>query len=363
LNHIFVLFYLIKLILSKNFKNNIKTILVSKKEEFANFRSGILALDIKRLIRYNLNQQLTNKTKEVRMLAFLFLILVGLILLFVSGIKIVPQQERWVIEMLGRYWETWHEGIHLFIPGLMKLKAVFVAEQETAISVLDGVKIDFVDGSAKVVDGKVFVRIFSPDLPYDAGDNLQATGVWRAAYVAPSDIKGAIKAQIENAVGSYLNRLDLDEGITEQKARFDIWTRLPDVEKQRVDQIIKRWGYEVKSIVIKDFELEPEVVKARGRVHQLEKEAQAATEEQKIRARQTVGVALESLALATGKTVADIQAEINRNPKLKKLWRDEVLRLARERVLVEGKAFTKIELSGGGDLENAIGRLIALLKS
>jgi regulator of protease activity HflC (stomatin/prohibitin superfamily) len=296
------------------------------------------------------------------MLAFLFLILVGLILLLVSGIKIVPQQERQVIEMLGRYWDTWREGIHFLLPGLMKVKGIFVAEQETPIEVLDGVKIDFVDGSAKVVDGKVFVRIFSPDLPYDDGD-IKATGVWRAAYVAPSDIKGAIKAQIENAVGSYLNRLDLDEGITEQQARFDIWTKLPDVERQRVDQIIKRWGYEVRSIVIKDFDLEPDVVKARGRLHQLEKEAQAATEEQKIRARQTVGVALESLALATGKTVADIQSEINKNPKLKKLWRDEVLRLARERVLVEGKAFTKIELSGGGELENALGRLIALLKS
>jgi len=297
------------------------------------------------------------------MLLSLLLILGGVLLFLIWGIKIVPQQERWVIELFGRYWDTWHEGIHFLVPGMMRRKAVLVTEQETAIKILEGVKIDFADGSATVRDGKVFVKIYSPDVPYDAGDGVIRTGIWRAAYIAPSDIEAAIRSQIENAVGSYLNRLDLDEGITEQKARFDLWTKLPDVEKTRLDNIVKRWGFEIRSIVIKDFDLEPEIVKARGEIHLREKQAEAAIEDQKIRARQTIGVALESLALATGKNVADIQAMIERNPRLKKLWREEILQLVRERVEIEGKAFQRIELSGGGDLESVIGRLIALLKS
>jgi hypothetical protein len=265
--------------------------------------------------------------------------------------------------MLGRYWETWHEGIHFLLPGLMRLKSKIVIGQSHLVKILVGGTVDFKDGSVGVKNGIAVVRVYNGDVPYDAGDGIQRTGVWRASYLAPDDIKGAIAVEVGNAIRSYLNGLDLDEGISNRAAGFDLWTKLPVGERTRVEAILKLWGYEIISVVNEDFELSSRVQAARESIHEREKLAIAAKEDQKIRTRQTVGYVLDGLALARGKSKREIQKEIDENPELRKLWEQWLFELAYDRVAIEGKALQKIILEGGGDLENALGRLIALFKS
>lgn len=301
---------------------------------------------------------------------FFLVIFIGLVVFLIFAIRIVEEEERWVIELLGSYFRTWQPGFHLLIPGLMKVRAVErIWEQSIPLFEKkkrkeEEIKIDFKDGSAIPGGAEAFVRIKNPDTKYEAGDGKEKTGVYRAVYEV-GNWKVATRDLLENAIGSYLRGLKLDTGIrmTGGGAGFDLQDRLPEEEKERIREINDRRGIELLQITIQDFDLDPDLVKARGEVQKRQREADAATHERKKRARETMGSLVQMMAEATGANIREIREEINGKEELKERFQGFAQDLVSRQMSIDGKALTDIRVGGGGDLEQTILRLIGAFKS
>ncbi len=105
-----------------------------------------------------------------------------LVIFVYSGVKIVPQQQVWIIERLGRFHRQIEAGLHLIIPFMdrvgyrhtLKERAIDVMEQ-TAITK---------DNVTLHIDGIIYVRIINPkdasygvENPYYAVTQLAQTSM------------------------------------------------------------------------------------------------------------------------------------------------------------------------------------------
>ena len=52
---------------------------------------------------------------------FIITLVILLLLIIVANIKIVPQSKTYVIERLGSYSTTWHNGLHIKIPFIERI--------------------------------------------------------------------------------------------------------------------------------------------------------------------------------------------------------------------------------------------------
>lgn len=292
------------------------------------------------------------------------LVIVLAIVFFLAGLTIVREEERFVIELFGSYWKTLKPGLNWIFPWIMKVRAVVSIWEQTIPLFETPIKIDFKDGSATPKGAEVFVKIKSPDIPYDAGGKTQ-NGVYRAIYEI-KNWRTAIRDLIENALRTYLNRWTIDEAITMAKAGYDLATLdphsgLPNKEIVRIKEVLAGWGFELLRITILDFDLDPELLKARGEVQKRKREEEVAKHEKKIRALETMGALIEMLAESTGKTTKEIQEEIKTSPEIRQKIEGFAEELITRQMSIKGRSLTDIRVSGGGDLENSLLRLITAL--
>ena len=110
----------------------------------------------------------------------LIIILVLVVFLVIPNIKIVPQAKVYVIERLGSYYKTWHNGLQLKIP--------FIDRVANVVTLKEVVK-DFApqpvitkDNVTMQIDTVVYFQITDPKLytygvenPINAIENLTAT--------------------------------------------------------------------------------------------------------------------------------------------------------------------------------------------
>ena len=110
----------------------------------------------------------------------LIVILVLVCVIVIPSVKIVPQAKVYVIERLGSYYKTWHNGLHFKIP--------FVDRVSNDVTLKEIVK-DFApqpvitkDNVTMQIDTVVYFQITDPKLytygvenPISAIENLTAT--------------------------------------------------------------------------------------------------------------------------------------------------------------------------------------------
>ena len=113
-------------------------------------------------------------------MGFLIIILILVFVIIIPNIKIVPQSRCYVIERLGSYYTTWHNGLHIKIP--------FIDRISSSVSLKEIVK-DFApqpvitkDNVTMQIDTVVYFQITDPklytygvDSPIRAIENLTAT--------------------------------------------------------------------------------------------------------------------------------------------------------------------------------------------
>lgn len=238
-------------------------------------------------------------------------IFVGIpLVFFFLGLKSIPQEQRWIIEVFGSYYTTKGPGLTWICPIFMKVReAVSVWEQRYQLFEKP-IKIDFKDGSAVPKEGYVFVQCNideDPEAPYK-----MVYGV--------KNVKGAVVALIENALRSYLNSLDLQTGIEAGKAGYDLLEKIPSDARDGIEQKLRDWGLRLSRVTIGDFDLDEVVIKAREAVLEAQRAAKAAESRMVQIAYETAGSHKEIVKILTGLNYTPEEA-FNLASEYIKYWR------------------------------------------
>lgn len=107
-------------------------------------------------------------------------IILLLVAAFVRCIKIVPQSQKWIVELLGKYKATWDPGLHIKIPFLERIVSKVSMKERTLDFPPQGVITK--DNVTMRIDSVVFMKVVDPKLftygvenPVLAVENLAAT--------------------------------------------------------------------------------------------------------------------------------------------------------------------------------------------
>ena len=156
------------------------------------------------------------------------IIAIAVLVLIFGNIRIVPQAQEYVIELLGRYHTTWGAGIHVKIPFVERIaKRITLKEQ-----VMDSPPQPVItkDNVTMQIDTVVFFRIYDAKLyaygavnPISALENLTAT-------------------TLRNIVGE----LELDGTLT---SRDTINGKMTSILDEATDQ----WGIKVSRVELKNI--------------------------------------------------------------------------------------------------------------
>ncbi len=169
--------------------------------------------------------------------SFAFILVLVAIGIVFTGVKIVPQGQKWTIERMGRYTKTLDAGLGIIIPLIDRVgKKLSVME-----SVLDvpEQRVITKDNVAVVADGVVFYRIDDPS---------------KAAYQI-TDLTSAIVNLTTTNLRSVLGEMDLDSMLSNREL---INKKLLDV----VDTATSPWGVKITRIEIRDLSISAELQEA-----------------------------------------------------------------------------------------------------
>lgn len=207
-----------------------------------------------------------------------------LIIIFIAGIKFVPQASEYVIERLGTYSRSLSAGSHYVIPFLEKVaKRVSIKEQVVDFKPQPVITKDNV---TMQIDTVVFYRItdakqytYGVERPISAIENLTATTLRNiigeleldATLTSRDVINTKITAILDNATdpwGIKVNRVELKNIIPPREIQ-DSMERQMKAERERREKILQAEGEKKSQILVAEGEKESKILKAEA-----EKEAE-----------------------------------------------------------------------------------------
>lgn len=155
--------------------------------------------------------------------------IIGLLLIIVvTGIKIVPQAHSYVVERLGSYKETWGNGVHFRIPFIDRISSKLTLKE--MVRDFDPQSVITKDNVTMMIDTVVYFQITDPKLytygvehPMNAIENLTAT-------------------TLRNIIGD----LELDETLT---SRDVINVKMCTI----LDEATDPWGIKINRVEVKNI--------------------------------------------------------------------------------------------------------------
>lgn len=182
------------------------------------------------------------------------LVIAALILLFLIVIAktavVVPQQNAYVVERLGKFAGTLDAGFHILVPFVDVIRYKHILK-EMAIDIPEQVCITR-DNVQVGVDGVLYLRVLNPE---------------RASY-GISDFRFAIMQLAQTTLRSEIGRIDLDKTFEE---RTNINTQVVS----EVDKATEAWGVKVMRYEIKNITPPHDVLNAMEKQMRAEREKRA----------------------------------------------------------------------------------------
>lgn len=164
--------------------------------------------------------------------------------------KVVPQQQAWVVERLGRYRDTLQAGFHILIPFLDSIRYRH-SLKEVAMEVPEQVCITK-DNVQVAVDGVLYFKVLDPG---------------RASY-GISDYTYAISQLAQTNLRSEIGKIDLDKTFEER-------TNINLAVVTEVDKASEAWGVKVLRYEIKNITPPQDVLAAMEKQMRAEREKRA----------------------------------------------------------------------------------------
>lgn len=169
---------------------------------------------------------------------FGLLVVLGIIVLIIfMGVKIVPQQQVWVVERLGKMHAQLDAGMHVILPIVDKV-AYKHTLKERAVDITEQSAITRDNVSVRI-DGIIYVRIINPiDASY---------GVENPYY--------AVSQLAQTSMRSAIGKITLDKTFEERES-------LNAEIVQTINEAAKTWGIQCMRYEIKDINPPQNVLKA-----------------------------------------------------------------------------------------------------
>ena len=207
--------------------------------------------------------------------SFPFLILIAVIVFGFKSFIVVPQQEAYIVERLGRFHKILTPGLNILIPFIDRL-AYKHTLKEIPLDVPSQVCITR-DNTQLTVDGIIYFQVTDPKL---------------ASYGSSNYIM-AITQLAQTTLRSVIGRMELDKTFEERD-------EINSIVVAALDEAAVSWGVKVLRYEIKDLVPPQEILRAM--------QAQITAErEKRARIAESEGRKIEQINLASGQREAEIQ--------------------------------------------------------
>ncbi|MCV2360993.1 paraslipin [Paucibacter sp. TC2R-5] len=218
---------------------------------------------------------------------FAVVLLVVAIVFIVQSIKVVPQQNAWVVERLGKYHGTLTPGLNFLWPFVDRL-AYRHSLKEIPLDVPSQVCITK-DNTQLTVDGILY---------------FQVTDAMRASY-GSSNFIVAITQLAQTTLRSVIGRMELDRTFEERDV-------INSSVVQALDEAALNWGVKVLRYEIKDLTPPAVILHAMQAQITAEREKRALIAASEGRRQEQINIATGAREAAIARSEGDKQAEINK---------------------------------------------------
>ncbi len=217
--------------------------------------------------------------------ALVILLVVAIIV--AKGVRVVPQQNAWVVERLGKYNGTLLPGLNLVIPFIDNI-AYKHSLKEFPLDVPSQVCITK-DNTQLAVDGVLYFQVTDPKM---------------ASYGA-SDYIAAISQLAQTTLRSLIGRMEMDKTFEER----DLINR---GVVMALNEASTNWGVKVLRYEIKDLTPPKDILHAMQRQITAEREKRALIASSEGRMQEQINLATGEREAAIQQSEGDRQASINR---------------------------------------------------
>ena len=217
-------------------------------------------------------------------IAFIILILAGIFI--VQSIKVVPQQNAWVVERLGKYLGTLTPGLNFLIPFVDRV-AYKHSLKEIPLDVPSQVCITR-DNTQLQVDGILY---------------FQVTDAMRASYGSSNYIM-AVTQLAQTSLRSVIGKLELDKTFEERNI-------INAQVVAAIDEAALNWGVKVLRYEIKDLTPPKEILHAMQSQITAEREKRALIAASEGRKQEQINIATGEREAFIARSEGEKQAAIN----------------------------------------------------
>ena len=214
-------------------------------------------------------------------------LLVVAVVFVVQAVKVVPQQNAWVVERLGKYHGTLTPGLNILVPFIDRL-AYKHSLKEIPLDVPSQVCITK-DNTQLTVDGILYFQVTDP---------------MRASYGSSNYII-AITQLAQTTLRSVIGRMELDRTFEERDA-------INAAVVQALDEAALNWGVKVLRYEIKDLTPPAEILRSMQAQITAEREKRALIAASEGRRQEQINIATGEREAAIARSEGEKQAEINK---------------------------------------------------
>jgi len=214
------------------------------------------------------------------------ILFIAVIFIFQS-VKVLPQQNAWVVERLGKYHATLSPGLNFLVPFVDRV-AYTTPLKEIPLDVPSQVCITR-DNTQLTVDGILY---------------FQVTDAMRASY-GSSNYVMAISQLAQTTLRSVIGRMELDKTFEERDA-------INAAVVNALDEAALNWGVKVLRYEIKDLTPPAEILRAMQQQITAEREKRALIAASEGRKQEQINIATGERESFIARSEGEKQAEINR---------------------------------------------------
>ena len=218
---------------------------------------------------------------------FILLLAVFAVIFIRDAVKVVPQQEAWVVERFGKFHSVLEPGLNFIVPLIDKV-AYKQTLKEIPMDTSSQICITK-DNTQLQVDGVLYFQVTNPEL---------------ASY-GTSDFVMAITQLAQTSLRSVIGTMSLDKTFEE---REEINARVV----QAVDEAAQTWGVKVLRCEIKDLTPPKEILRAMQLQITAEREKRAVIATSEGQRQKEINVAEGERASMIAQSEGEMQAAINR---------------------------------------------------